>query len=113
MTATAGNGTDGLPPHADSPLPIARLVVQANAPTDGGGSRVRLWEDRAYVSTLSAEAGVSIFDVSDPLDPVFLGAVQGIAPHEGIEVLDYGARTVLAMSGSGAIEFVEVTDPAT
>jgi hypothetical protein len=107
-----GSAADGLPSYRTLPERIGRLTVAAygDAPP---GVRIRLWEDRAYVTTGNASDGVAIFDIQEPLEPKRLGSFAGIAPREGLGILDYGARTVVVASpAAGGISFIEVTEPS-
>lgn len=110
----AGNATDGLPPYAPLPDPLSELSLRAFGDASGG-VRIRLWNDRAYVTTGNAQDGIAIFDVSNPVEPERIGSVTGIAPREGLDVLNYGDRVVVVVSiaspVAGPIVFFDVTDP--
>ena len=114
-TIPADNATDGLPMFAPLPEKIETLTMAAFGDSNGG-VRIRLWNDRAYVNTGNTADGIAIFDISHPLEPERLGAVTGIGPREGLDVLNYGDRVVvmasLASPVAGPIVFVDVTDPA-
>ena len=65
----------------------------------------------AYVATFTTEEGVSIFDVSDPSAPVHLGGLIGVFARS-VDILDYGERVAIAISGNTQLDVYEVTDPA-
>jgi hypothetical protein len=110
----ADNATDGLPLYRALPAKIDQLTLAAFGDSSGG-VRIRLWNDRAYVNTGNTEDGIAIFDISNPLEPERLGAVTGIGPREGLDILNYGERVVAVVSiaspVAGPIVFIDVTDP--
>lgn len=85
-----------------------QLVASASAP---GGYALRLHEDRAYVATFSTLEGISVFDVSDPEAPVHLGGTPPGVLARSVDILDYGARTVVAISTGTELEAWDLTDP--
>lgn len=95
------------PPRDAAPLGLSP-VASAPAP---GGYAMRVHEDRAYVATFDTQEGISIFDVSDPLAPAHLGGIVGVLARS-VDVLDYGARTAIALSTGTELEVWDVTDPA-
>lgn len=93
----------------DAPAPGSSLtpVASADAP---GGYAMRVHEDRAYLATFNTQEGISIFDVSDPLDPRHLGGIVGVLARS-VDVIDWGARTGIALSTGTELEVWDVTDP--
>lgn len=85
------------------------LTVVANASAPGGYA-LRVHEDRAYVATFSSLEGVSVFDVSDPLNPTHLGGIPGQLARS-VDVLDWGARVGVAISTGSDLQVWELTDP--
>lgn len=113
-TIPAERATDGLPDYADLPEKIEKLTLAAYGDSSGG-VRLKLWNNRAYVNTGNPQDGIAIFDITNPLEPERLGAVTGIGPREGIDLLNYGERIVVVVSlaspVAGPIVFIDVTDP--
>lgn len=103
--------TDGLPMYRDLPADFDTLILTAFGDAENG-VRIKLWDNRAYVTTGNATDGIAIFDITDPYRPVRLGSVLGIAPREGLDMLDYGDRLVVVAS-AGDMVFFDVTDPST
>lgn len=106
----AGNDSDGLPDYLELPARISKLakVVFGEAP---GGNGVWLWNDRAYLSTGSSDAGLVIFDISDPTQPKELGRLEGQYARD-VDILNYGDRTVAVIAAGGPLVFYDVTNPA-
>ena len=108
-----GAASDGLPRYRDVPDKVDQLSVVAFGDGAVTGVRIKLWENRAYVTTGNATDGIAIFDITDPFQPQRVGSITGIAPREGLGVLDYGARTVVVASpAAGGMAFFDVTDPS-
>ena len=98
----------GLAAASSTSAPSLTLVGQADAP---GGYALRVHEDRAYVATFSTLEGISVFDVSDPTDPVHLGGTPPGTLARSVDVLDYGTRLAVALSTGTEMEVWELTDP--
>lgn len=85
------------------------LVAQGDAP---GGYALRVHEDRAYIATFTTLEGISVFNVSDPLNPVHLGGTPPGTLARSVDILDYGTRVAVALSTGTELEVWELTDPA-
>ncbi len=114
-TADPSDSTANPPPPAPPPervLPavLSKLVPVVSMPTPGG-YRTWLWEDFAYVATFTSEAGIVIFNVSNPEKPVEAGRLAGQFGR-GVDTLDYGKRLVITVNEGGPLHFYDVTDPA-
>lgn len=83
-------------------------IATGSAP---GGYNLRIHEDRAYVATFTTAEGISVFDVSNPANPVHLGGIVGTLARS-VDVLDWGARVGVALSTGTELEVWELTDPA-
>lgn len=94
-----------------APASLSGLVKvgEGSAP---GGYNLRVHEGRAYVATFSTQEGVSVFDVSDPTDPVHLGGTAPGTLARSVDVLDYGATVAVATSTGTELEVWNLTDPA-
>lgn len=112
----ADNETDGLPAFQALPEKVSSLRIVANGDAPGG-VRLKMWNNRAYVNTGVADDSIAIFDVTDPMLPERVGSIASeVGAREGIDVLNYGDRTVVVVSlaspVAGPIVFWDVTDPA-
>jgi len=83
-------------------------------PADGFTRGVKLVGDRLYVldgEVLSQEeAGLRIFDVSDPALPGLLGQLNTPGIASGIAV--FGDRAFIADGGTGGLRVIDLNDPA-
>lgn len=104
----AGNHTDGRPPYRAMPADVKHLEPVAQAPA-AGGYRVFLWDDRAYLATVTSTDGLVIYDIHDPEAPVEVGKIPGLTARVA-DALPYGNRTLIATANGGPLVVYDVTN---
>lgn len=104
--STVGSALDGTATTSSGTQLVK--VGEGAAP---GGYALRVHEGRAYVATFTTAEGISVFNVSDPENPVHMGGTPPGTLARSVDVLDYGTRLAVALSTGTELEVWELTDP--
>lgn len=116
-----------LPPSVENVELIGRADIEGAAPNRVAD--VAAFGNYAYLTVRDPvgcfDAGVAIFDISDPTNPVqigFIDATEGSFPGEGAQVIDVKTdffrgqilvfnNEICALGGEGGVSLWDVTDP--
>lgn len=100
--------------HAGNPVDPCGPDDLASIPAEGFTRHVELVGDLLYVldgAVLTQDqAGLRIFDVSDPSMPVLLGRVS--TPGLATDIAVSGDRAFIADGGAGGLQVVDISDPS-
>jgi hypothetical protein len=103
------SGTAGLHVIDVTQVSFPYPFVAAHLPLEGDIRAVTVVGEIAYLCDVSHENGLYMVDISDPLNPAVLGSIDVPGAEYDVDVADGFAY--LAMSGTGNMEVVDVSDP--